>query len=69
MGNYGTTADGRVVEEYTLQNAAGMEVRFLTFGGIITSVRVADRQGRFANVALGFESLSKYEAEHPISAR
>ena len=65
MGNYGTTADGRVVEEYRLQNAAGMEVRFLTFGGIITSVRVPDRQGRFANVALGFESLSKYEAEHP----
>ncbi len=65
MREFGTTADGRVVEEYTLRNAAGVEVRFITFGGIITSIRVPDRQGRFANVALGFDSLAKYEAEHP----
>ena len=65
MREFGRTADGREVEEYTLKNAAGMEVRFITFGGIIRSVRVPDRQGRFANVALGFENLAKYEAEHP----
>ena len=65
MRDFGRTADGRAVEEYTLRNAAGVEVRFITFGGIITSVRVPDRQGRFANVALGFESLAQYEAEHP----
>ena len=65
MRNYGTTAEGRAVEEYTLRNATGMEVKLITFGGIVTSIRVPDRNGRLANVALGFDSLAKYEAEHP----
>ncbi len=65
MRDFGRTADGRAVEEYRLRNAAGVGVRFITFGGIITSVRAPDRQGRFANVALGFESLAEYEGEHP----
>lgn len=65
MGNYGRTAAGQAIEEFALQNGAGMEVRFITFGGIITSIRVPDRQGRFANVALGFDRLAHYEAEHP----
>ncbi len=65
MRDFGRTADGRAVEEYRLRNVAGVEVRFITFGGIITSVRAPDRQGRFANVALGFESLAEYEGEHP----
>ena len=65
MRNYGRTQDGQTIEEYTLRNAAGMEVKCISFGGILTSIRVPDRQGRFANVALGFDSLAKYEAEHP----
>ena len=65
MRVYGTTADGRMVGEYTLSNAAGMEVKLITYGGILTSISVPDRQGRFANVALGFDSLVKYEAGHP----
>lgn len=65
MRKYGTLADGREVAEYTLQNAAGMEVKCISYGGILTSIKVPDRGGRFANVALGFDSLAKYEAEHP----
>ena len=65
MRNYGTTKDGHTIEEYTLRNAAGMEVKCISFGGILTSISVPDRQGRLANVALGFDSLAKYEAEHP----
>ena len=65
MRNYGTTRDGTAIEEHALRNAAGMEVKFITFGGILTSIAVPDRQGRMANVALGFEKLAKYEAGHP----
>ena len=65
MRHYGTMADGIAVEEYTLCNASGMEVKLITFGGILTSIRVPDRGGHFANVALGFDRLAKYEAEHP----
>ncbi len=65
MRNYGRTEAGEIIHEYTLRNAAGMEVKCISYGGILTSISVPDRQGRFANVALGFDSLAKYEAEHP----
>ncbi len=65
MRHYGKTADGNSIEEYTLRNARGMEIKLITFGGILTSIRVPDRNGRHANVALGFGRLAKYEAEHP----
>lgn len=65
MRNFGRTKDGRSIEEYTLRNAAGMEVKCITFGGVLTSIRAPDRRGRFANVALGFDNLAQYEAEHP----
>ncbi len=56
---FGTT-DGKAVDEYTLTNANGMEVKIITYGGIITSVKVPDRHGKFANVALGFNNLNDY---------
>jgi len=65
MRDYGETRDGQTIREYRLRNTAGMEVKFITFGGILTSIRVPDRQGRFANVALGFNRLADYETEHP----
>lgn len=58
---YGTTSDGIDVEEYTLTNANGMEVKIITYGGIITSIRVPDRYGNMANVTLGFSNLEDYE--------
>jgi aldose 1-epimerase len=62
---YGTTADGVAVAEYTLANGAGMEVKIITYGGIITSIRVPGRDGRIENVVLGFASLREYETKSP----
>ena len=62
---YGTTADGVAVAEYTLANGAGMEVKIITYGGIITSIRVPGRDGRIGNVALGLASLREYETKSP----
>ena len=61
---YGTTTDGIDVYEYTLTNTKGMEVKIITFGGIITSVKVPDRVHQIANVALGFNNLSDYETKN-----
>jgi aldose 1-epimerase len=58
---YGTTAGGAAVDEYTLTNTNGMEVKIITYGGIVTSVKVPDRNGNMADVALGFSSLKDYE--------
>jgi aldose 1-epimerase len=65
MSDYGTTADGKAVEEYTLTNTNGMEVKIITYGGIITSIQVPDRNGNLENIALGFDNLSDYETKNP----
>jgi aldose 1-epimerase len=63
--SFGTTPDGQVVDVYTLRGAGGMEVRAITFGGIITSIRVPDRRGNLADVALGFNELTPYLRNPP----
>ncbi|MEP6987855.1 MAG: aldose epimerase family protein, partial [Chloroflexota bacterium] len=60
---YGTTSDGKAVDEYTLTNAKGMVVKILTLGGIITSVQVPDRSGKLEDVVLGCSNLADYETK------
>ena len=57
---FGELADGTVVHRYTLANDQGMTVRVLTYGGILQSIEVPDRDGRPANVVLGFADLDTY---------
>jgi aldose 1-epimerase len=65
MEPYGVTEDGRPVEAYTLTNTAGMRARILTFGGIVASLEVPDRDGKPDNVVLGLESLAGYANRSP----
>jgi aldose 1-epimerase len=62
---FGKTRDGQTVDLYTLTNARGMEVRAMTYGGIIVSIKVPDRTGKLDDVTLGFDSLDAYLAGHP----
>jgi aldose 1-epimerase len=64
---YGKTADGQDVYEYTLTNTNKdpMEVKIITYGGIITSIKVPGRHRNLANVALGFDNLQDYETKSP----
>jgi aldose 1-epimerase len=48
------------VFRYTLQNCKGMQVKILTYGGIVQSITVPDRSGRPTNVVLGFKTLQDY---------
>ncbi|OGT96389.1 MAG: galactose mutarotase [Gemmatimonadetes bacterium RIFCSPLOWO2_02_FULL_71_11] len=57
---FGTTPAGDTVEVFTLTNAHGLEVRAGTYGGIIVSLFVPDRDGRMADVVLGHDSLDGY---------
>jgi aldose 1-epimerase len=61
---FGKTLDGVSVEEYTLSNG-NMEVRIITLGGIITSIRVPDRKGEITNVVLGCSTLEDYLTKSP----
>jgi aldose 1-epimerase len=62
---YGTTARGEAVTEYILSNARGVEVRIITYGGIITALLLPDRVGERANVVLGCADLQGYETKSP----
>lgn len=56
---FGTLPDGAVVDLIHIR-AAGIELSAITYGGIITSLRVPDRHGRWADVVLGFDRLDSY---------
>ena len=64
--DYGTTPEGENVRIHTLTNTAGIEVRVITYGGIIVSLRTPDRDGNFDDIVLGFDSLEGYLSKHPF---
>lgn len=47
-------------EQHTLSNDNGMAVTILTYGAIIQSLTVPDREGTPGNVVLGFNNLDDY---------
>jgi aldose 1-epimerase len=62
---FGTAPDGKEVELYTLTNPHGMEVRVMTYGGVIVSLKVPDRKGALGDVVLGYDSLAGYVRNSP----
>ena len=57
---FGKLPDGRSVDRLTLTNASGMQVQAITYGAIITSIRVPDRNGKLDDVVLGYDALDPY---------
>ena len=62
---FGRLPDGRAVEQFTLVNAHGVEVRAITYGAIITALRTPDRAGQLDDVVYGFDSLAGYLKDPP----
>lgn len=62
---FGTLPTGETIDAWTLSNATGASAQIITLGGIITHLRVPDRDGRLDDVVLGFDSLAPYAAGHP----
>ena len=60
----GTLADGTPVERYVLRSDA-LEVAVLTYGGIVQSLHAPDRDGRRADVVLGFDDVRRYQDASP----
>ncbi len=57
MEIFGTLADGRNVERHRLESAGGLAVDILSLGGVMQRVFAPDRDGRLADVALGYADL------------
>lgn len=62
---FGTTADGEDVFLFTLRNENGLVAEITNYGGIVVSLVAPDREGRFEDIVLGYETLAEYEAENP----
>ncbi len=60
--SFGHTADGTAVDLYTLSDGK-VEARITNYGGIITSLRAPDRNGKLDDIVLGYDSLDQYIAK------
>jgi aldose 1-epimerase len=58
--SFGKTEDGQPVNLYILTNKNGMEAAISNYGGTVVSLKVADRNGKFEDVVLGYDNLDGY---------
>jgi aldose 1-epimerase len=64
QAEFGKMPDGAIVHLYTLRNRNGVEARITDYGGILVSLTAPDRGGKFADIVLGFDTLSDYLARN-----
>jgi aldose 1-epimerase len=62
---FGKTPDGTPVDLFTLTNANGMVAKVMTYGAILTELKVPDKSGKPGDVVLGFDTLDGYLKGHP----
>ena len=53
--------DTATTEIYTLANSKGSEARIMTYGGTLVSLKVPDKNGKFSDIVLGYDSLADYQ--------
>lgn len=63
--DFGKLPDGMSVDLYTLENDNGVIAKIITYGGIVVSLMVPDKHGKFDDVVLGYETLDGYMANTP----
>jgi len=61
--HYGKLPDGRQVDLFTLTNGSGMKVRLTNYGAVTVGVDVPDRDGKAADVTLGYDALPAWLAD------
>ena len=58
--SFGTLPDGRAVAAVTLTNGHGVSARVIALGAALQSVILPDRDGKPADVAIGYDTLDGY---------
>lgn len=59
--SFGTTADGRAVDCYTIKNSSETAVDVITYGATLNSIYTADKNGKFEDILIGFDSVEGHE--------
>lgn len=58
---FGTTEKGERVDIFTIKNSSETAVDIITYGATINSIYVADKNGEFADVLCGFDTIEGHE--------
>ncbi|MBN1404020.1 MAG: galactose mutarotase [Opitutales bacterium] len=58
--NWGTMPDGSDIQLYTLENDKGTRVRISTLGAIVQAIETPDRDGKLADIVMGFDDAAGY---------
>ncbi|MEO8354233.1 MAG: aldose epimerase family protein [Chthoniobacteraceae bacterium] len=62
-----TNGSGREnVEVFTLTNDHGLQARAMTWGATLIGMKVPDREGKLADITLGFDDPARYLQPHPL---
>jgi aldose 1-epimerase len=60
---FGKTNEGTPVEIFTLTNKNGMIAKVMTLGATLVELQVPDKDGKLANVVLGFDTPAEYQSD------
>ncbi len=61
--NFGKLPDGRETKLYTLTNSSGMTAEVADFGATLVSLTAPDKEGKFADITHGFDSVEGYNSD------
>jgi aldose 1-epimerase len=63
--SWGKTKEGTPVQLFTLRNANGAEAKISNYGGLVVSLKMPDRDGKFGDVVLGYPKIDGYLKDTP----
>jgi aldose 1-epimerase len=63
---FGKTPEGGTVSLYTIQNKNGIKADIINYGGIVVSLYIPDKNGKFDDIVLGFDDFNSYLNKSPF---
>lgn len=64
--DFDKTNEGKQVTAWTLTNANGLRAQILDFGGVLYSMEIPDKNGKFENVSCRYATVAEYQKERPF---
>jgi aldose 1-epimerase len=63
IADFGKTKEGDAIHRYVLHNEKGVEAIVINYGATLVSLKIPDRNGKAADVVLGYDNLEGYEQD------
>ena len=63
--SFGQIEEGVSAEVYTLTNSNGASMSVTNYGGIITELKIPDKNGKISDIVLGYDKVEDYIKETP----